>query len=68
MTESDLIDAINERAAVDAVFRRQLENAIAAQSIQAFRSLIGQLLQDLSVSEIGKRQADEAIRWFMDSE
>ena len=63
MNESDLIDAVNERAAIDAGFRNRLEHAVATRSSSLIQQLVNIVIRELMV-RVGRWIVDKVVDWF----
>ena len=65
MTETDLIDAVNERASLDPEFFRRLQEAVANKDFDQTRELIELVIMH-SRQTVVTTSIDTVIAWFCD--
>ena len=65
MTESELIDVVNEWAAEDPAFRYQLQQSVANKNLSQIRKLIDRVTEQIDQS-INSETIDRVIEWFFE--
>jgi len=59
LSNDDLIDAINQKAQRDPIFRRNLENAVTRKDERSIQSLVMMI-----IGEVTKATVRAIINWF----
>lgn len=63
MTETELIDVVNERIAQEPSFGMKFQRAVATKNVSQIRSLIAAVVDD-SDHDISELAVDRVAQWF----